>query len=77
MLSIDEDDGDILDIKTLVLDEDILSDIPLERRLIFVLAESTSTYLFHQSIKDAIMAIKPEGLQFFRADQWGSSAVFQ
>ena len=53
MLSIDEDDGDILDIKTLVLDEDILSDIPLERRLIFVLAESTSTYLFHQSIKDA------------------------
>jgi len=76
ILSIDEDDGDILDIKSLVLDEKILGDIPLENRLVFVLAEYTSTYLFHQSIKDAIMAIKPEGLQFFQANQWGSSVVF-
>ena len=73
-LSIDEDD--ILDIKSLVLDEKILGDIPLENRLVFVLAEYTSTYLFHQSIKDAIMAIKPEALQFIQATQWGSSVVF-
>ena len=68
--------GRMIDIKHLALDEDILGDLPLERRLIFVLAESTSTYLFHQSIKDAVMAIEPKGVQFFRADQWGSAAVF-
>ena len=78
VLEIDEDDGDILDIEQLVLDEKILKEIPLEERLIFVLKESTSTYLFHQSIKEAVMALipPPQGLQFFRADQWGSSSVF-
>jgi len=70
--------GDASDIKSLVLDEIILEDIPLENRLIFVLRESTSTYLFHHSVKDDIMALEPppEGIQFFRVDQWGSMAVF-
>ena len=79
ILEIDEDDGGILDIAQLVLDEKILQEIPLEKRLIFVLRESTSTYLFHRSIKDAIMALDPapKGVQFFCANVWGSGAVFR
>ncbi len=71
--------GRVIDIKDLVLDEAVLQAIPLEKRLIFVLGESTSTYLFHRSIKDAIMALEPapKGLQFFCADVWGSDAVFR
>jgi len=78
ILEIDEDDGDVLDIEQLALDEKVLQEIPLDKRLIFVLKESTSTYLFHRSVKEAIMALEPapQGVQFFRADQWGSAAVF-
>jgi len=71
--------GRVIDIKKLVLDENILQEIPLEKRLIFVLRESTSTYLFHRSIKEAIMSLDPapKGIQFFCADSWGSDAVFR
>ena len=71
--------GRVIDIKHLVLDENILQEIPLEKRLIFVLRESTSTYLFHRSIKDSIMALDPasKGIQFFCADVWGSDVVFR
>ncbi len=75
--TIDEDDGDIMDIEHLVLDEQILSDIPLEKRLIFVLEESVSTYLFHESIMKAIMGVEPVGCRFFRVASWNDSAGFR
>ncbi|EKE6108920.1 hypothetical protein OWA38_003009 [Vibrio cholerae] len=61
----------------LVLDEKILSDIPLEKRLIFVLEESVSTYLFHESIMNAIMSVEPVGCRFFRVAGWNDSAGFR
>ncbi|MBI1425719.1 MAG: hypothetical protein GC149_20010 [Gammaproteobacteria bacterium] len=68
--------GDASDIKKLVLAEHELDSIPLDMRLIFVLKESTPTYLFHQSIVDKILAVKPEGVRFFRVDQWSHGSAF-
>ncbi len=79
MLSIDEEDGMVLGIEALVLEERVLEDIPLERRLLFVLAESTSTYVFHRSVVERVLALAPpvEGLRFIRVDMWNDSAGFQ
>ena len=76
VLSIDDDDGGIIDIKKLALDEKVLKEIPEEKRLVFVLAESTSTYLFHAKIKDAIMKVQPEGVRFIKSSEWGSGTAF-
>jgi hypothetical protein len=78
VLSIDEEDGMVLGIDALVLDERVLQDIPLERRLVFVLAESTSTYVFHHSVVERVHALTPqaEGLRFIRVDRWNDSAGF-
>ncbi|MBZ4420425.1 imm11 family protein [Myxococcus sp. RHSTA-1-4] len=70
-------DGDVLGIDKLVLDENVLREIPLEQRRVFVLAESTSTHLFHQSVMDPLMALQPEGVRFIRADQWNDGAGFR
>jgi len=67
----------MLGIDKLVLDERVLGEIPLERRRVFVLAESTSTYLCHQSVVDLLRALQPEGLRFIRVDQWNDSAGFK
>ncbi|MFP2927219.1 imm11 family protein [Pyxidicoccus sp. 3LG] len=77
LLSIDEDDGDVLGIKKLVLDEEVLRGIPLEKRRVFALAESVSTILFHQSVMEPVMALKPEGVRFLRADLWNDGAGFR
>jgi hypothetical protein len=69
----------VLSVERLVLDERVLEGIPLERRLLFVLAESTSTYVFHRSLVERLLALTPppEGIWFVRADKWSDSAGFQ
>ncbi|MCP3136790.1 imm11 family protein [Pyxidicoccus xibeiensis] len=71
------DDGSVLGVKKLVLDEQVLQEIPLERRRIFCLAEAISTHVFHQSIVEKVLALQPEGLRFIRVDKWSDSAAFQ
>jgi hypothetical protein len=71
------DNGSVLGIDKLVLDEQVLREIPLEQRLVFCLAESSSVSLFHQSIVDLMLALKPEGLRFIRVDQWNDGAGFR
>lgn len=68
--------GDASDIKKLVLSETELNPIPLDMRLIFRLAECSPTHLFHQSIVDKILAVKPEGVRFIRVDQWSHGSSF-
>ncbi|NMO20599.1 hypothetical protein HPC49_38980 [Pyxidicoccus fallax] len=79
VLSIDDEDGRVMGIDALVLDERVLERIPLERRLLFVLEESISTYLFHSSVVERVLALAPppEGLRFIRVDRWNDSAGFQ
>lgn len=46
------------------LDRRALGRIPLRQRLVFVLEESPDCMLFHRSVVDKIMAIKPTGARF-------------
>ncbi|MFP2926116.1 imm11 family protein [Pyxidicoccus sp. 3LG] len=71
------DNGYILGVRKLVLDEKVLQEIPLERRLVFCLKEKPSTHVFHQSMVEKILALQPEGLRFIRVDKWSDSAAFQ
>lgn len=68
--------GHVLGLYKLVLDEKVLGDIPLERRLVFRLAEATSTHIFHQKIAERMMALQPEGLRFTPVDRWNDAAGF-
>jgi hypothetical protein len=79
VLSIDDDDGRVLGIDSLVLDERVLERIPQEQRLLFVLEESISTCVFHRSVVERILALTPppEGVRFIRVDRWNDSAGFQ
>lgn len=69
----------LLSLDSLVLDEKVLSNIPLEQRLVFVLAESTSVHLFHRSVVDRVMSLTPppEGLRFIPVPDWNDSAGFR
>jgi hypothetical protein len=77
LLDVDEDDGDVLGIQKLVLDEKALEQLPEEERLIFRLDESPSLHLFHQTVVSAVLALQPEGLQFIPVANWSDSAGFQ
>lgn len=72
----DEDDIDF-DISKLVLDEDVIKTIPLEKRLVFRLVEDTSKNLFHKSIRDTIMAKDPKGIKFVDVDDWTDGSSFE
>ncbi len=75
-LDLDEDDGRIWEIEKLVLDEKTLGMFELRKRLVFELTEKTSVTLFHQSIKEVIMAINPKGFRFIKATEWYSDIGF-
>jgi hypothetical protein len=69
--------GDIIwGIDKFVLDEQTLGRFELRKRLIFELAENTSVLLAHQSIKNAIEAVKPKGIRFIPATTWNSDSTF-
>lgn len=77
-LDLDEDDGDILGIDKLVLDEDVLNGMPLQERRAFRLAEHV-VHLFHRDVVDQVMNLTPppEGLRFIPAPDWNDSAGFR
>ncbi|UYI16416.1 imm11 family protein [Myxococcus xanthus] len=54
----------------LVLDEQALADIPLERRLIFRLGELLDIILLHSSLVERLRSWEAEGLKFMRVDEW-------
>jgi hypothetical protein len=68
----------LLSLDRLVLDEQVLKDIPLEKRLVFLLEEDT-VHLFHGSVVERIMALQPppEGLRFVPVEQWGDASAFR
>ncbi len=69
--------GWVGDVERLVLDETVLAEIPIEKRLVFRLEEYTSSISSSSSIVEKVMAIKPEGLRFFRVDQWNDGSAFR
>lgn len=62
-------DSGISNIKKVVLDQEVLKEIPLEERLIFQLEEHIYD-LFHESIVDEIKLAEPEGIQFLNFEDF-------
>lgn len=69
-------DINLEDVEKLVLDRKKLAAIPLKKRLIFRLKEDRSYQLFHASVVEAIMAIKPEGIRFTNIEEWNEGSFF-
>jgi hypothetical protein len=69
----------MLSLSKLVLDEAVLADMPLARRSIFVLAESTSVTLVHRTVVERVLALTPppEGLRFIPVGEWSDAAGFK
>lgn len=69
----------LVSLDALVLDEEVLAGIPLEQRLVFVLAESTSVHLFHRIVVDRVMRLTPpaEGLRFIPVPEWNDASGFR
>ena len=64
-------------LKKLVIDEEIIKDIPIEKRLVFELTEGASMFLYHKSIRDAIIAQNPQGIRFVNVDEWTNGSSFE
>lgn len=63
-------------VEKIVLDKNILNQIPLNKRLIFRLKEDTSYELFHVSIMNAIMKVNPTGIRFIKIEEWTQKRLF-
>ena len=75
--TIEEDEDAIESITKLVLDKEILSKIPLEKRLIFLLSEASSMEIYHKSVVDAVLAANPEGVVFKPIEEWFEGVQFE
>ncbi|MBV7264491.1 hypothetical protein KCG43_20980 [Photobacterium sp. WH24] len=60
----------------LSLDEEVLDQVPLEKRLVFTLKEKP-VFLFHQSVVAALRASDLSGLGFRRVDNWSIGSAFE
>ena len=56
--------------ESIVLREELLKEVPLEERLIFRPMETRQFVLYHKSIVDAIMAVKPVNISFMPIVEW-------
>ena len=57
-------------IKKMVIDEERMSKVLLEDRLIYVGEESSAYVFYHKSVVDAIMSVNPTGLIFVPVAEW-------
>ena len=68
--SIDEDTGCWSMIKSMVIDKELMAEVPLEERLIYISKESSAYVYYHKSIVDLIMSVNPTGIIFVPVDKW-------
>ncbi len=57
-------------IKSMVIDQKLMSEVPLEERLIYVGKESSAYVYYHKSIVDLIMSVNPTGVKFIPVEEW-------
>ena len=57
-------------IEKMVIDKELMSEVPLEERLIYVGKESSAYVYFHKSIVDLIMSTNPTGVKFISVEDW-------
>ncbi len=64
-------------INDLVIDSEVLGNIPLAELLVFALGEKRLYIFFHASVVEKIVAINPEGLKFAPITKWNSRSLFE
>lgn len=57
-------------IDKMVIDKELMSEVPLEDRLMYVGKESSAYVFYHKSIVDIIMSVNPTGVVFVPVEQW-------
>lgn len=62
--------GKILDVEKMVLNQDVLKNIPLEERLIFRLKGYWSSKVVHESLVEKIKEINPSNLVFLNVNDY-------
>jgi len=61
----------------LVIDNNALGEVSLEKRLVFALGEDSLQQCFHKSVVEKILAINPEGVRFAPVVNWDSKSLFE
>ena len=69
--------GAIIEIERLVLDEQILEQIPEQNRKLFILEEDTSVYLVEKGVAELIMDAQPVGLKLYHTSEWHGAIGFE
>jgi hypothetical protein len=69
-------DGKVINIRKFFLDTAKLAEIPLEKRLVFLMKEDRAKRIYHKSVVDAIMATNPVGVRFYPIKEWREGIQF-
>ena len=72
----DEDSDTVDDLRSFLLDEKALSEMPLNIRLVFILREWPSIYICHKTIMEAILSVNPTGIRFIPISDWNDDINF-
>jgi len=57
-------------IEKMVVNQELMSAVPLEERLIYVGKESSAYVYYHKSIVDLVMSVNPTGVRFISIEEW-------
>ena len=57
-------------IKKMIINQELMSVVPLEERLVYIGKESSAYVYYHKSIVDLIMSVNPTGLVFIPVNEW-------
>jgi hypothetical protein len=57
-------------IKSMIISQELMSQVPLEERLMYISNESSAYVFYHKSIVDAIMSVNPTGIVFVPVAEW-------
>lgn len=64
------DDGKVNFITRFFIDNKKLAEIPLEKRLVFLLEEDMPKRIYHKSVANGIMSVNPIGVRFIPIENW-------
>ena len=65
------------EITKIALDEELLSGIPLEERLVYVSEENVQFILYHKSVVDIIKSVYPVGAAFIPVEEWHEAVIYE
>jgi hypothetical protein len=60
----------------MVINQELMSQVPLEERLMYVSKESSAYVFYHKSIVDLIMSVNPTGVVFVPVEKWYNGIAF-